>query len=214
MGNLFRPDGKAFAVLDRITDYAVLSLLWLVCCVPLVTIGAATSALYTITLRWQQQQDVSLFRDFFRAFRCNFKPGLVLSVLLLVAVLVLGTDGYLLAVGAVPGGRPVLFLLCALAMLVLMAASYVFALLAFFDDPVRALVRNAVLMSLRYFPRTVLLLLTSFGPLAAALACYQTTHLLLYLCVVFAPAVCARANAFILYPVFQKHLPDVLEEPG
>lgn len=214
MGRMFSPDGKLFAIVDRAADFAILSLLWLVCCIPIVTIGAATTALYTLALRMQRREDYALFRDFFRAFRQNFKQAAALTGILLAALLLLAADARLLTLGMVPGGRAGLCLICALAALVVMTGSYVFALLAFFDDPVLAHLRNAVLMSLRYFPRTVLVLLTSFGPAAAAAAVYQNTHLPAYLVLVFGAALSARINSFFLYPVFQKHLPADPEVPA
>lgn len=79
MGRFFRPDGKLFAILDHVADFAILSLLWLICCFPLVTIGASTSALYTITLRMQRKEEYALCRDFFRAFCKNFWQGMALT---------------------------------------------------------------------------------------------------------------------------------------
>lgn len=207
MGRFFSPDGKLFAILDQVTDFAILSLLWLVCCIPVITIGASTTALYTIALRMQRKEEYSLCRDFFRAFRRNFKQGTALTGIFLAVFLLLAVDYRLMESELIPGGRAGMYLFCALIMLAAMTGSYVFALLAFFDDSVPAILRNAFFMSLRYFPRTVLVLLTSFGPTAAAVACYQSTHLPLYLCLIFGAALSARANAFFLYPVFQKHLP-------
>ena len=211
MARFFSPDGKLFAILDRVTDFAVLSLLWLVCCIPVVTIGASTSALYTIALSMQRKEEYALCRDFFLAFCRNFLQGTALTGIFLAVFLLLAVDYRVMELELVPGSRAGMYLFCALTMLAGMTGSYVFALLAFFDDPVLVVLRNAFLMSLRYFPRTVLVLLISFGPMVAAVACYRSAHLPLYLCLIFGAALSARANAFFLYPVFQKHLPTGTE---
>lgn len=129
----------------------------------------------------------------------------------MVVLLLLAVDYRVLELELVPGSRVGMYFFCVLTMLVGMTGSYIFVLLAFFDDSVIAILRNAFLMSLRYFPRTLLVLLTSFGPITSAVACYQSTHLPLYLCLVFGAAFSARVNTFFLYPVFQKHLPEGTE---
>ena len=46
MGGLFDYDSKLFQLLLRVSDLVALSLLWLLCSLPVITIGASTSALY------------------------------------------------------------------------------------------------------------------------------------------------------------------------
>src|SRR5699024_12157957 len=50
-----------------------LNLLWLICSIPIFTIGASTSALYSVTLKIARNEDVIIHRQFFKAFRENFR---------------------------------------------------------------------------------------------------------------------------------------------
>ena len=69
-------------------DLMVVNWLWLLCSLPIVTVGPATCGLYRVTLKLARQEPVQPLRDFFRGFRENFKSGLFLglwAILLLVA---------------------------------------------------------------------------------------------------------------------------------
>lgn len=68
---IFSADNRFNRFLARLFDLIVLNLLWLLCCIPLITIGASTIALYAMTLRLARDEDVTLVADFFKAFKSN-----------------------------------------------------------------------------------------------------------------------------------------------
>ena len=74
-------------------DLLILNLLWLVCSLPIVTIGPATCALYTVTLKIVRDEPVETLREFFRAFKSNFKNGFLYGLIALFAAAVIYADG-------------------------------------------------------------------------------------------------------------------------
>ena len=70
MRNFLRYDGPLGRFLNSVADMVLLNLLWLLCSLPVVTIGASTVALYTVTLRYPED-DSGLAKLFFLAFRNN-----------------------------------------------------------------------------------------------------------------------------------------------
>ena len=54
---LFSMDGKFLETFNKITDLVTLNILWLLCCIPIITIGASTSALYQVTLQIAENRD-------------------------------------------------------------------------------------------------------------------------------------------------------------
>ena len=68
-------DKPWFSVLTKLTYSAYLNILWLICSLPIFTIGASTTALFYCTLKMAEDRDEGLTRMFFRAFRSNFKPA-------------------------------------------------------------------------------------------------------------------------------------------
>ena len=79
MRDLCNTDKPLFAVLTKLTYSAYLNILWLVCSLPIVTIGASTTALFYVTLKMAEDRDDGLTRMFFKAFRENFKPATKLA---------------------------------------------------------------------------------------------------------------------------------------
>ena len=76
-------DKPWFSVLTKLTYSAYLNILWLICSLPIFTIGASTTALFYCTLKMAEDRDEGLTRMFFRAFRSNFKPATKLWLILL-----------------------------------------------------------------------------------------------------------------------------------
>ena len=93
--SIFRPYGLVWTVLNTITDVVGLTLCWLLCCLPIVTVFPATAALYDAVVHGIRYREEGPYKRFFRTFRAEWKSG-ILSTLLWGAVL--GFFGYLLAV--------------------------------------------------------------------------------------------------------------------
>ena len=69
MGGFFSLDSKFMQVMSRVADLIILNVIYLVTCLPVVTIGAASTALYTVCFRLGTAREGSLVKDYFRAFR-------------------------------------------------------------------------------------------------------------------------------------------------
>ena len=69
MSNLIDPDRPLLAFITKMAYSAYLNILWLICCLPIVTIGASTTALFYVTLKMAEDRDDGLTGMFFRAFR-------------------------------------------------------------------------------------------------------------------------------------------------
>lgn len=80
-GQLFRPYGRIWNFCNTITDVLGLSLLWCFCSLPLVTVGAATAALYDAAVRGIRYREPVVYRRFLRTFRAEWKNGALCSIL-------------------------------------------------------------------------------------------------------------------------------------
>jgi len=148
MGRLFRPDSPAMRFMSNVADIVALNLVWLVCCLPVVTIGPACTAMCYVARGIANGEGPVILRTFFRAFRENFRQSLAVFLILLVPVCL--AAAYLLM--AVSGGLdhiPVLKYLCYLSMVIVsVVCSYVYPLLAHFDNTVGNTLKNAFLLPL------------------------------------------------------------------
>lgn len=76
-------DNVIIRALTKICDMVCLNVLWLICCIPIITIGASTTALYTIMLKMVKNEEGYIFRSFFKAFKENFKQSTIIWIILL-----------------------------------------------------------------------------------------------------------------------------------
>ena len=162
---LFSPDSKFMRAMSTLGDLLVLNLVFLVCCVPLVTIGPAVAALYTAAFRIVRDTGGRPVKMFFQAFRQNLRRGIGLWLLLLLAGAVVGLDIWLFTAFA-EALRFLVVLFGILLVLVLFTAGYAFPLLSQFDNTVKGTIKNALFLSLGYLPRTIAITVLNVFPFA------------------------------------------------
>lgn len=94
MAKLFSYDNPVWRLMGRVADVFLLSVLWAVCSLPVITIGASTSALYYVALKMARSHEGYLVRSYLKAFRENLGQATVLWMMLLAVGLFLGADMY------------------------------------------------------------------------------------------------------------------------
>ena len=77
-------DSGIMRVLSKICDIVCLNVLWLVCSLPIITIGASTTALYTVMLKLVKNEEGYIFKGFLHAFKLNFKQSTIIWLILLL----------------------------------------------------------------------------------------------------------------------------------
>lgn len=73
MGSLFNLDNPIWRFMGKLVDVFILTLLWAVCCIPIITIGPASTAVYYVTLKLVRDEESYTVRSFFKSFKENFK---------------------------------------------------------------------------------------------------------------------------------------------
>ena len=89
---MFSHDSRFMQTLTRVTDLIVLNICFLISCIPIVTIGAANAAMYTLCFRMLRDEDNGIVKSYFRAFRDNFKQATLLWLLAAAVGLVVAAD--------------------------------------------------------------------------------------------------------------------------
>ena len=197
MWRIFDMENPVMRALAVACDLLLLNLLTLVCCVPVITGGASIAALYDIVIHIVRQEDDYLIRPFFRSFAGNLKQATLLWLLFLLAAALLVVD-YLAAVSYIPALRVGII---AIGIILFAIALYAFALLARYDNTLRATLRNAAVLSVAYFPRTL-------GMLAATVLfwslCFRFYQIGAPLLLLFGLSLPCYLNAILLNGVFRK----------
>ena len=162
-----RIDGPVFRFLEAVANLILLNLLFLVCSLPIVTIGPALTATYYVALKMIRKEESGIFRNFFHAFRLNFKQGLLLGLGMMVLAAVLVVDMQVLTyLPAIPEAvSKVLLVVIGLLLLILaILAIYLFAVLAQFENTSKELLKWSAIVAVRHLPVTLISLVIAAVP--------------------------------------------------
>lgn len=200
---LFSYDSKFSQVLHKIASGCYLNLLWIVCSLPIVTIGAATTALYYVTLKIADDTEGDITMQFVRSFRDNFRQATVIWLILVALGLVLGTDIYVLngLRNSSTGAAAILWtlmlaLVIAACIVYVIVALFVFPLLARVENTTPAMFRNALLIGMRYLNCTILVFAIHAAMLVVVVRLFSPLLL-------FAEGLCALASSYLFLPVLK-----------
>lgn len=201
MSNILSPNSKFYSVLNWFADLLILNLLFLLTSIPLVTVGASLTALYTVVFRIGTPEEGSVVRAYFEAFKSNFKNSTVIWLILLAVFVICGVD---LLVAANSEGllRSIRFVFWAAILLGMMAMCYAFPLTSRFENrPLRTL-KNALLLSIAYFPRSLLMLLVNLLPVIVLMVSLEIFVITVWFFVILYFAFAALINCKILRSLF------------
>lgn len=208
MGNLFNLDNPVFSVLSKICDMLFASIIFILFCLPVITIGPASTALYYAVVKVIRRERGYLFREFFRSFKLNFKRATIVGVILTVVFIILGFD-LLYAWGlTAPDSNQGSLLMGVFVGITFLAVSftiYAFPILSRFDMTVKQLVKAAAFMSMRHIPSTILMI--AVNAIAVIIVIFFFPFMFI------APAVTVFVNSFIMERVLKKYMPES-EGPG
>lgn len=90
MKGLLDIDGPVMQIITKIVYAVWLNILWVICCLPVFTVGASTTALFYVTLKIVKNEEGNITRAFLGAFKENFRQATVIWLILLGAGIVLG----------------------------------------------------------------------------------------------------------------------------
>jgi len=201
---MFSPDSKFMEIISRITDLILMNLLFLITCLPIFTIGAATTALYTLCFRLMREEYSGIFKSYFKAFKDNFKQATIIGLLLLVAVtpalyyfsLLFQMEGIL---------RYSAFVFVIIAALGTMTASYVFPWISQFENSTAQALKNALILSISHLPRTLAVLVINLMPVIVLFINANLFLQVSFLWVALYFAAAAYMNTGLLWHVFKPY---------
>lgn len=161
LDRIFNYENPIYRFLGKIVDAIVLNLIYMVCCIPVITIGPATTALYYALMRDVMDEDPHYVRAYFRSFKLNFKQGLLLGLIVLGVGASFGAAAYAYNYidssqnfwNIMKGASIISFLVY------LFILQYVFAILANFHTTISKAIQGAFYLSIKNFGYTLLMIL-------------------------------------------------------
>ena len=209
---LFSYDSKFSQIMLKLCYGCYLNLLWMVCFLLVFTAGAATAALYDVTLRLAREEEPPLTARFFKAFRENFRQATILWLILLGIGVLLGADGYILY-HLYKGTTGMVSVICTLGLALIIVAAiayvivllYVFPLVASVKNTNWAMLKNALLIGIHYLFCTILVFAIHFAMFFAVVAVFTPL-------IVFGEGLCALLSSYLLGKVIRACSYDPAEE--
>lgn len=215
MNKIFDMEGPVFSTLNRLADLVWLNILYLICCIPIVTIGASTTAMYYVTMKMVKNEECYITKSFFKSFGTNFRQATTIWLIVLLAGSMLFLDysimsgrfGDITALSATVQ-KVFMAIFIALGVIYLFVMAYLFPLLAKFDNSIKNTFKNALLISIRHLPFTLLLIVI---PVIAAVLMYFVSQLLvLILFILF--SLLAFISSYIYVKIFANYIPEEVPE--
>lgn len=200
---MFRPDSWLIRFLTKVCDLLFLNIVLVLSCCTVVLSGAGVTALYSITLKMMRGQDCDPIKGFLRALRENFLPSSFATILLLADVTLLAVlRGALYAETLLM--PPTAFVLMSILTVFLTALlSYLFPLLARYENTFSHHLSNAARLALANLPVTVLITAVNLLPLLISLLFPALLGIVFAFWLLFGFAAGAWINSFYLNRIFE-----------
>lgn len=147
--NLFSLNSPFARGANKLVMMLYAGILWFLCSIPIITMGVSSAALYEVLLKAVKNQEGYITGSFFRAFRGNLKQGLQLGIPLLLAQFVFAFNLFYYGVLGGEGFRIQTAVFAVLSLLTLTAFSFVFAVMAKFENSAPGHFRMAVALMAR-----------------------------------------------------------------
>ena len=205
---IFDLDSPLMNVLNKMADLMWLNILTLICCIPIITAGAAFTSMHYVALKIVRNEESYITRSFFKSFKTNFRQATLIWLLILLIAAVLGGDYYIITKSGIQFSSVLVILIMAAAVLVICTALYVFPVLAKFDNTIMGTIRNAFIMSILQLPKTVVMFVMAFFPLII----YLVSLRLIPIIFLFGFSLPAYASAMLYNKFFQKLEDQLLSE--
>lgn len=203
--NLFHPDNPVMRFLSRIFDLILLNLLFIFSCIPIITIGAALSAIYQILFKIIDKKDPYIFKGYIKAFRENFKPATLIWILTVLA----GAGIYLalFAINAKSGQSLELLQIpiWILVFIIVSVATYAFPLLSRYQCGIKQLIINAFVLSIGNIPATVIIIVFPLGILYLASSAGLNIAVICCLAFTIGCSGILYLISYVLFQIFKKH---------
>lgn len=146
-----------------------LNILWLICSLPIITIGPSTCALFTVTLRMAEGDNSTVLRSFFKSFKENFKQSLAVGAFSIFTIITIIADiDYILAIEGILQKIYIVVAIIVLAIL-LTAITYLNALIAKYNNTLKGHIINTFKLAFVNPIQTILMWLVLLAPLLCVL---------------------------------------------
>ncbi|MCR5743229.1 MAG: DUF624 domain-containing protein [Lachnospiraceae bacterium] len=202
---LFSVDGFLFQFMRRLLDILKLNFCWLICSLPIVTIGPATVAAFSVSLKMVDESEGYVMRQFFKEFKANLKIGFPLGICFLVGLYAIYLDTQLISAGnqgLIKGYVPFVFMAVTIITIYIFISVFIysFALAARYENTFLRTVKNSHEIFLRHFPKTLAIIFI----VAIELVFILWNRVTIYFGILIGPACIIYTISGMALPIFRQ----------
>lgn len=173
MGKLFDLDSPLFSGLNKLADLIYLNILTMICCIPIITIGASMTALNYVALKIVRNEEGYITKAFFKSFKQNFKQATVIWLILLLIAGVLAGDVFIFSYSTLTFPSWMRIMPAVVAFILVFTMMHVFPVLARFDNSIRQTFKNSLYMGILSLPKTILMMICWAVPIVILVFFFQ-----------------------------------------
>ena len=163
MGNLFNVDNAFFRFMGKLFDVVALNLVFIIVCIPLVTIGPAISALYYASVKSIRRDRSYPIKEFFKAFKRDFKQSFIVGLILVLASVIIYVDIRFVMDFIKNGFTAMRYVYLVIGMVISFISVYIFPLISRFSLKISGLFRLSFYLAIRHLLTTIVSIILLFG---------------------------------------------------
>lgn len=207
MDNLFSFDNKFFEALGKISDIVILNFLFIISCIPIITIGASVTATYSVAMKMTKDEETYITKEFIRQFKENFKTSTIIWMIILVIGTVLVFDFYMsrLVLDEVMS-KVLQFIFTMVSIVFVFTLTYVFPIIAKFENTIKNTMINSALISIQNLPYTILMIVINLSELLLILLFSNYWGHILFLYTALGYGLIIYTNSIFFNRVFDKYI--------
>jgi len=162
MNEFFNPDNIAMRALTKFCDFIALNFLFIISCIPIITIGTALTSLYSVTLKMTNNTEAYIAKGYWKAFKANFKQSTLLWIPILLAGIFFGVDLYVVLFVIGEQFKLLQIPIWIFLFLLFSLVTYGFPIIAKFESPTKDVIKNSLLISIANIPNTIFFLVIDY----------------------------------------------------
>lgn len=207
MNSFLNPENPVMEFLRKLSDIVILNAIFILSCIPILTIGAAVTSLYTVTFQIAKLEDPHIWQAFWSAFRRNFRQSTLIWVICFAVIALLCLDFLFLQAQSSPFAAYVQMAIWMVTFLFASVIHYIFPVVSHFICTTGQYWKNALLMCLAHFPYTLLFLLIDGLIVYGCLYSVQTLGMVFMLGLICGFSCIALGKSFLFLRIFRIYDP-------
>ena len=213
MNRLFNLDNPFWKFFSKVCDIIILNAIFIISCIPVITIGASISALYYVCLKMIRKEEPYIWKNFWKAFRQNFKQSTIIWLISIAAAFFLGMDYYIINSQNTALFAAVRIGLWAVTIVLFSMFIYIFPIISHFECTLKQAVKNSIYMTIGHLPFSALLVAMFYFVIYFFTISVKTAGMVIILSGICGFSIMAYFACIILDRIFKKYEPETEPVP-